>query len=194
MPDGQGRPDRGEPDVHGHVEGCFIRWCCHGLRVLPSSWSSFVPAGDCRTPHPGPVGYRTVFPCHVDGLGRPGVHLAVYQTIRDVTAAGMNLRAIADERGRPRSTISRELSRNSMEASRRPMGVPGSERRLQRRDRWGSPKGYAPIGNFFCSFVPARRSMDDDGGRTPRRGPWQFTDLGDIHFSNDLESCTPTTL
>src|SRR6478609_897448 len=39
----------------------------------------FFPAGDRRTPHPGPVGHRTVFPCHFDGLGRPGVHLAVDQ-------------------------------------------------------------------------------------------------------------------
>ena len=45
VPDGQGSAGRGEPDVHGNVQGCFIRYCCHGLRVLPSSWSSFLPGG-----------------------------------------------------------------------------------------------------------------------------------------------------
>src|SRR6478736_4698893 len=39
----------------------------------------FFPAGDRRTPHPGPVGHRTVLPRHFHGFGRPGVDLAVHQ-------------------------------------------------------------------------------------------------------------------
>jgi hypothetical protein len=34
------------------------------------------------------------------------------------------------------------------------MGGPGSERRLQRRNRWGSLKGYAPTGNSFFLLRP----------------------------------------
>jgi hypothetical protein len=45
VPDGQGSAGRGEPDVHGDVQGCFIRCCCHGLRVLPGSCSSFLRGG-----------------------------------------------------------------------------------------------------------------------------------------------------
>ena len=39
----------------------------------------FFPAGDRRTPYPRPAGQRPVFPCHSDGFGGPGVHLAVHQ-------------------------------------------------------------------------------------------------------------------
>jgi hypothetical protein len=36
VPDGQGSAGGGEPDVNVSVQGCFICYCCHGLRALPS--------------------------------------------------------------------------------------------------------------------------------------------------------------
>ena len=89
----------------------------------------FFPAGDRRTPHPGPVGHRTVFPRHFDGLGRLGVHLAVHQTIGDLTAAGMTLRAIADELG-PRPQSAGNSPATAWKAGRRPMGA-GAGKRLR---------------------------------------------------------------
>jgi hypothetical protein len=42
-------------------------------------------------------------------------------------------------------------------------------------NRWGGPKGYALIGNFFFSFPeglfrPAQHAINDDGGGPPLPG------------------------